>query len=289
MHSTTAWAILALAAGLSATAAEPLKHSLVHGVFKSAEAGATLPLQPTQKLESIQNGNSFRVVNLDGGEPMAFPVFAKAGSTEAASLKDIDDAGETFLASLDLAGTGTSDIIYTNKNMNGWKVLTNGARLPKPVQGFVAGYFEKGSDTRKAETFAADTRDLKVDQNLLAAVGDFLGNGTEQLAYARPGGTHMYVVGAHGVLTMKADLKGIEPAGSRTHWIFPFKANRKGQHTRLAYYRMGSNHLLRLVPKGMEFHQEKVPLKGHWHQLNQEVLDWPQAAPASDSKKPEAK
>ena len=121
-----------------------------------------------------------------------------------------------------------------------------------------------------------------MDQDFLAAVGDFLGNGTEQLAFTRPGHNQVWIVGAQGVLAMKADLKGIETsaAGARSHWLFPYRASRKGQRTRLAYYRLGADHLLRLVPKGMEFIQERVPLKGHWERLNQAVLDWPQPAPA---------
>jgi len=284
MPRTSTWAILALAVGLSAAqAADPLEHSLVHGIFQPAAAtgaGPILPLAPAQKLE--RHGGAFRVLGGEGGQPLAFPVFTSAAATEAADLKDLDAGGTPLVAALDLTGAGTSDLIYATPAGNGWQVLTNGARLAKPVQGFVAGHFEPGAATARAAAIPADTRDLKVDQDTLAAVGDFLGTGSEQLAYTRPGSTFIYVVGAHGVTAMKADLKGIEATapGPRSHWLFPYKASRQGQRTRLAYYRLGADHLLRLVPKGMEFTQEQVPLKGHWQRLNQAVLDWPQAAPA---------
>jgi hypothetical protein len=209
---------------------------------------------------------------------MAFPVHAGPGAKEPISLKDFGEDGSTFLTGLDLTGTGVSDLIYTRKDMPGWKVLTNGARLAKPMRGFVVGHYDR--DTCKTEFIPADTREFKVDQDLLAVTGDFLGNGTEQLAYTRPGQTQLWIVGANGVTTMKADLKGIDPTppGARSHWLFSCKATRKGQRTRIAYYRAGADHLIRLVPKGMEFVQERVPLKGHWERLNQAVLDWPVTA-----------
>lgn len=294
----------ALAAGLcTAHAATPFKHSLVHGVFKpaadkpapdAAGAVAVHPLQPLQRLDAMPDKATFRIVGQETAESMTFPVLAAPGVPGAADLADIGEEGETFMAPLDLAGAGVSDLIYARKDAAGWKVLTNGARLPKPMQGFVAGYFEKGSDSRKCEVIPADTHELTVDQDLLAATGDFLGNGTEQLAYTRPGQHQIWIVGAHGVTTMKADLKGIEPtpAGERIHWLFPYKATRKVQRTRLAYYRAGSSQILRLVPKGMEFVQEKVPLKGNWERLNQAVVDWPHpvsAAPKMEGKEPAAK
>ena len=90
-------------------------------------------------------------------------------------------------------------------------------------------------------------------------------------------------MGLHGVTTVKADLKAIEPAPAgtaRSHWLFPYKASRKGQRTRLAYYRQGSDHLIKLEPKGMEFVAHKVPLKGNWDRLCQASLAWPKDAPA---------
>ncbi|BDU71626.1 hypothetical protein [Mesoterricola silvestris] len=273
----------ALAAGLcTAHAAPPPTHALLHGVFKPAPdsqgEGAIHPLPPLQRIEAMDKG-ALRIVAQDSAEGMAFPMLAAPGGGEPADLGGLGEGD--FMVPLDMTGTGVSDLIHARRGAPGWKVLTNAARLPKPAQGFVAGHFEKGAETARCELIPADTSDLAVDQNLLAATGDFLGNGTEQLAYTRPGQHQMWIVGAHGATTMKADLKGIEPAaeGPRCHWLFPFKANRRGQRTRLAYYRAGSDHLIRLVPKGMEFVQERVPLKGHWERLNQAVVDWPRPAP----------
>lgn len=279
------WAALALASGLAAAqAAEPLQYALAHGQFKpETEApgkDAIHPLEPSQKLEALQNGNTFQVAftGTKAGERMAFPILKDPGAKEPMAPAGLAEEG-TFIAAVDLTGSGVSDLVYGGKATGGWKVLTNGARLPNPVQGFVAGFFEAGAGAARTDTIPADTRDVTLDQDLLAAVGDFLGNGTEQLAYTRPGQTQMWVVGAHGVVTLKADLKGIEATSgaAKSHWLFPYKASRKGQRTRLAYYRLGADHLARLVPKGMEFIQEQAPLKGHWERLNQAVLDWPQA------------
>lgn len=278
------WAALALASGLSlAQAAEPLKYALAHGQFipqtEAPAKDAIHPLEPSQRLEALQNGNTFQVAfsGTRAGEKIACPILKEPGAKEAMTPAGLMEEG-TFLAAVDLTGSGVSDLVYGGKATGGWKVLTNGARLPKPVQGFVAGFFD-ASGAAKSDTIPADTRELTLDQDLLAAVGDFLGNGTEQLAYTRPGQAQMWIVGAHGVVTVKADLKGIEATSgqAKSHWLFSYKASRKGQRTRLAYYRLGADHLARLVPKGMEFVQEHVPLKGHWERLNQAVLDWPQA------------
>lgn len=288
-----------LAAGLCAAhAATPLTHSLVHGVFKpgteaknAKDEGAIHPLQPLQRLASVDKG-SFGIVAQDSAETMAFPMLAAPGASGPADLGDLGE--DTFIAPLDLTGAGVSDLIYARKGAPGWKVLTNGARLRQPSQGFVAGNFDKDAEAPKADLIPADTSELTVDPDLLAATGDFLGNGTEQLAYTRPGQHQVWIVGGHGVITMKADLKGIEPGvpGPRNHWLFAYRANRKGQRTRLAYYRAGSDHLIRLVPKGMEFVQQKAPLKGHWERLNQALVDWPRAAPvtsSSEGKEPTSK
>jgi hypothetical protein len=291
MLRTLPWAALALAAGLAtAHAAPPLQHALTHGVFK-ADAEATPetaihPLEPAQKLDALKDA-TFRITGRDAADGLSYPVYAEPGSRTAAKLEGLGDGA--FLASLDLTGAGVSDLIYTSKDLPGWKVLTNGTRLPQPEQAFIAGLFVKGA--RVQDAIPADNRAFTVDNNLLAAVGDFMGNGTEQLAYTYPGQNQIWVVGAHGVMTMKADLTGFEPAaaGDRNHWLFAYHANRKGQRTRLAYYRTGADHLVRLTPKGMEFVQDKVPLKGHWTRLNQAELDWPQPARAQGEKEPAAK
>ena len=289
MQRTSTWAVLALAAGLSSVlsqAAEPLTHSLVHGAFKQgaeeAKGAPIHPLAPTLKIVSIQDKTTFQIAAAAGGEAMAFPVRRAPGSSEPMALAELREDGGTFFAPVDLTGSGVSDLIYTRADMPGWRILSNGTRLAAPTQAFLAGLYAAGADSPRTDLIPADNRDFKVDADLLAAVGDFLGNGTEQLAYTRPGASQIWVVGQHGVMTMKADLQGIAPAsgGTRSHWLFSYKSNRKGQRTRLAYYRAGADHLRRLVPHGMEFVQEKVPLKGHWERLNQAVLDWPQPAPS---------
>lgn len=284
MHRHFTWTVLALAAGLTAAhAADPLDNCTVQGVFQPGPdglgEGAVHPLPPCQRLTALQDGATFRVQVQGNPDPLAFPVLAEPGAQTASAPPDLDE--HSFIAAVDLTGRGVSDLIYTSRSGPGWKVLSNGTRLPKPVQGFVVGYYD-ASGARKTDHIPADNREFRADHDLLCATGDFLGTGAEQFAYTRPGNSQLWLVGAHGVISLKADLAGVEPnpGDARVHWLFPYKANRKGQRTRLAYYRMGADRLLRLVPKGMEFQQEQVPLKGHWEHLNQATLDWPRDLPA---------
>lgn len=280
---------LLLAAGLAAPAAfaaDPFLHACHSGLFKRSDKDPKdLPLPAVQKLEALADQNGFRIRDGRTGEQFVFQVFSAAPGAQPAALKalggDIADDGSTLVAAVDLTGSGVSDLVYARKDWGGWKVLSNGGRMAKPFQGFVAGLCEKGQDSAKSELIPADTRDLAVDNDLLAVVGDFLGNGTEQLAYTRPGWSQIWVVGAHGVAQMAADLNGIAAngPGARVHWLFPFKA--KGAHrTRIAYYRMGSTELTTFAPRGMAFKRDQVPLKGNWERLNQNMLDWPQKAPS---------
>ena len=154
-HSS--WAVLALAAGLAtAQAADPVQHGLVHGIFKPAAEAAPEnvihPLEPAQRLEALTGGTTFQVGALAQGaaESMAFPVLAAPGAKEPTALPALAADG-TFLAALDLTGSGVSDLIYGGRDTGGWKVLSNGARLPTPVQGFVAGHFPKGADKAGAD------------------------------------------------------------------------------------------------------------------------------------------
>jgi len=284
MTRKAAWAALALASGLS-LCADPLANALPFGVFtpqESAKKDIVLPLAPLQRLAALKDGK-FRVEG-PGGAFREIPALAGPGSKDAADLSAILDDGSTFVAAVDLTGSGLSDLVYAGPGWKAWRILSNGARLAQPVEGFVAERHASGTSATHVDEIPADNEQLKVDGDLLAAVGDFLGNGTEQLAWTRPGFRHVTIVGAHGVTTMAADLSEIKPAGTqdRSHWLFPFKANRKGQRTRLAYYRAGADHLVRLVPKGTAFTLEKVPLKANWERLNQAVLDWPVGAPAQD-------
>jgi hypothetical protein len=285
-----------LMAGLAVAlplAADPLQQACQGSLFRRTEGDPQQrPLPPVQKLEALVNKNSFRIKDLRKNETFVFQVLAANPATGAPALKDLGedlpDDGKTLVAPVDLTGSGVADLVYARERSNGWKVLSNGARLPKPCQAFVAGYFEKNQEAPRSEIIPADTSDLVVDNDLLAVVGDFLGNGTEQLAYTRPGWTQVHVVGAHGVTQMAADLRGIEAngPGHRVHWLFPFKAT-GAKHTRIAYYRMGSDQLATFAPQGMAFKRAQAPLKGNWEKLDQIALDWPQKAPSQLEQKVE--
>jgi len=281
--------VIFLAAALAAAAplaADPLQHACHTGLFWRNDADPRVhPLPAAQKLEALADKSTFRIKDVRTGDRFTFQVFATPPGAAGAPLKDLGEDlpadGATLLAAVDLTGSGVSDLVYARKDWGGWKVLSNGTRLAKPFQGFVAGIYAPGQDSARAETIPADTRDLVVDHDLLVVVGDFLGNGTEQLAYTRPGWTQMYVVGNHGVTQMAFDTAGIEPngPGPRVHWLFPFKNTKATHHTRVAYYRMGADQLVTYTPKGMGFKRGQAPLKGNWDKLSQNMLDWPQSAP----------
>ena len=269
-----------------AFAAQPLENAYLGGLFQRAENDPKEhPLPPVQKLELLENQHTFRIGDLRTGKPFAMPAVSTypVGATPQYCdlAKDFPDDGRTFAAPVDLTGCGLSDLVYARQGWDGWKVLSNGARLPKPYQGFVAGLFEPGKEAATVQAIPASTSDLQVDHDLLAAVGDFLGTGSEQLAYTRPGWTQIWVVGANGVVQMAADLGGIEAngPGARVHWLFPFDST-GAKHTRLAYYRMGRKELVTFAPKGMAFKRGQEPLsrKG-WARLCQNVLDWPKDPP----------
>jgi len=282
--------VIFLAAALAAAAplaADPLQHACHTGLFWRNDADPRVhPLPAAQKLEALADKSTFRIKDVRTGDRFTFQVFATPPGAAGAPLKDLGEDlpadGATLLAAVDLTGSGVSDLVYARKDWGGWKVLSNGTRLAKPFQGFVAGIYAPGQDSARAETIPADTRDLVVDHDLLVVVGDFLGNGTEQLAYTRPGWSQIWVVGAHGAIQMAADLQGIEAsqAGERVHWLFAFKPAKGTRHTRIAYYRKGCTEMPTFTPKGMTFKRDQAPLKGNWEKLQQTALDWPQPAPA---------
>jgi hypothetical protein len=284
---------LALAAGLAsafAFAAEPLDNAYLGGLFKRSESDPKeqRPLPRVQNLEGLVNRNTFKVVDARTQEAFDMPVYQHFPVGPGVALQDLTqdlpDDGKTLVAPVDLTGSGVSDLVYARKDWGGWKVLSNGNRLDKPFQGFVTGLYEMGQDSPKADLIPASTHELDVDNDLLAAVGDFLGNGTEQLAYTRPGWSQVWIVGAGGVVQMNVDLKGIESngPGSRMHWLLAFKSGKGGaRHTRLAYYRLGADQLVTFAPQGMTFKRGAASLDDNWHNLNHnvKVLRFPREAP----------
>jgi hypothetical protein len=286
---------LTLAAGLVSSfafAAKPLDNAYLGGLFNSSESGPKdqRPLPRVQNLEDLVNHNAFKVVDTRTQEAFHMPVYQHYPVGPGIALQDLaqdlPDDGKTLVVPMDLTGSGVSDLIYARKDWGGWKVLSNGTRLDKPFLGFAAGLYEKGQDSPKAGLIPGNTHELEVDNDLLAAVGDFLGNGTEQLAYTRPGWSQVWIVGAGGVVQMSVDLKGIESngPGSRMHWLLAFKSGKGGaKHTRLAYYRLGADQLVTFAPRGMTFKRGTASLDDNWHNLNHnvKVLRFPREAPGT--------
>jgi hypothetical protein len=273
-------------------AADPLANAYHSGLFRRAEADPkTHPLPPHQRLEAVAGADGLRIRD-HHGDRFVFQALSSHPTAAGVEPKDLSgdfpEDGATFAVPVDLTGSGVSDLIYARQGGGGFQVLSNGTRLPHPFQGFVAGFCPKDQDVPKGGPIAVDTSELKVDHDLLAVTGDFLGNGTEQVAYTRPGWNQMWVVGAHGAVQLSIDLQGIQPngPGPRVHWLFPF-APTGAHHTRIAYYRMGCNELVCFRPGGMTFKRDQAPLKGNWEKLQQSVLEWPQPAPAqAEEKKP---
>jgi hypothetical protein len=275
-------------------AAGPLDNACLGGLFKRAESDPKdHPLPPVQKLEQLVEKNSFKIVDTRNQERFAMPVYKAHPAAGNPVLMDMSaelpDDGKTLVVPVDLTGSGVSDLLYSRKDWGGWKVLSNGARLPRPFQGFMAGLVEPGKESASLAAIPVSTHDIAVDTDLLAVVGDFLGTGSEQLAYTRPGWTYFWVVGCAGAVQMSADLTGIVNNGSgvQVHWMFPFKQAKGVKHTRIAYYRLGNSELATFAPQGMGFKRDQAPLKGNWEKLSQNVLDWPREAPGKVQQKVE--
>jgi hypothetical protein len=133
---------LLLAAGLASSfafAQDPLQHSCHFGLFKRGEAESKdhpLPLPAIQKLEQLVNKNSFKIRDLRDNNQFVYQVYAACPTSGAAALKDLGEDfpadGTTLVAPVDLTGSGVSDLIFARKDWGGWKVLSNGTRLPFP-------------------------------------------------------------------------------------------------------------------------------------------------------------
>ena len=200
-----------------------------------------------------------------------YPHYPVAAGVLPLPLSGIEEDGKTCIVPVDLAGRGVSDLLIGRHGWGGWLVYTNGQRLAKPFDGFVQGFMPKNSEAIQGTTLDMDLSDLEVDNNLLLAVGDFLGNGSEQVAYFRPGWDAIQVVGAQGKVRFEADLRGIpvDPAGDRQHYLFAFKGGQPGERTRLAYHRHGVPRLLVFTSDGTRFQRSEQDTLSSWNLLNQ--------------------
>ena len=200
-----------------------------------------------------------------------YPHYPITEGVQASPLSSIENDGKTCIIPIDLAGRGVSDLMIGRQGWGGWRVYTNGQCLPKPFDGFVEGFLPKGSENVQLQTLNMDLSDLQVDNNLLTAVGDFLGTGSEQLAYFRPGWDAVYVVGPQGKVRFEADLRGIpaDKDGNRLHYLFAFKGDKPGEKSRMAYHRQGVPKLLVFASDGHRFQRSEEDTRTNWNLLNQ--------------------
>ena len=232
------------------------------------------PLPARFSATARKDWGAFMVKNLLTNETFNMPVYPHyppAPGVQPALLASLENDGRNVIAPVDLTGRGVSDLLLGRKDWGGWRVYTNGQALSRPFDGFVEGFCEGGGEeTLKSQLLAMDLSDLEVDQNLMTAAGDFLGNGTEQLAYFRPGWGAIQVIGAHGKVAIEADLGGIpaDREGDRQNFLFAFKG-RAGERTRLAYHRRGGDKLLVFTSDGHRFTRTVEDARPLWNQLNQ--------------------
>lgn len=274
---TSAFAAACLIGGLSAYA-HAEQPSAACGLFKISKDESKdthiLPLPALFSAVTDKNWDNFLVKNMTTNETFKMPVYPHypvASGVQPVPIQALGDDQLTYIVPVDLMGRGASDIMLARESWSGWQVYTNGARLSKPFDGFVEGMFSKDKEEFTSKTLVADAADLRVDNNLLGAVGDFLGNGTEQLAYFRPGWDQIRIVGAHGKSLMDADLKGIpeDLKGARINFLFAFKGTKPGERTRLAFHRSGWTKLLVFTSDGARFSRSELPTKENWNLLNQ--------------------
>ena len=270
--------VAACALALAAPAALADEGAACAGLLRLKECKATeahaYPLPATFMASTRKAWGAFKVTNITTNETFTmniYPHYPVAAGAEPTPIANIENDGANYIVPIDLTGRGVSDIMVSREGWGGWYVYTNGQCLPKAFDGFVAGFLPKGSETVTAATLNMDLSDLQVDNNLLGVVGDFLGNGTEQLAYFRPEWDAIQVVGAHGKARFPADLRGIkgDKAGDRQHWLFAFKSDKPGGRTKFAYHRRGVPKMLVFTSDGKGFHRSEVDTKEQWNLLNQ--------------------
>ena len=232
------------------------------------------PLPAQDRVTARKDWGQFKVTRLTTNETFnltVFPHYPVEAGVQPALLSSLENDGKTFIAPVDLTGRGLSDLVIGRQGWGGLRVYTNGQAMPSPFDGFVEGFYPKGEATLNTKLLAMDLSDLQVDNNLLATSGDFLGNGTEQVAYFRPGWSAVQVVGAHGKVTMEADLRGIpaDKDGDRMHFLFAFKGTKPGERTKFAYHRHGVGKLLVFTCDGQRFTRSEEDAMANWNLLNQ--------------------
>ena len=245
---------------------------------KAKEGEASVYPLPAKHMSTIRKDwSAFVVKDVTTNETFnmsIYPHYPVTVGAQPAPVTTIENDGKNYIVPIDLHGRGLSDLMIGRQGWGGWRVYTNGQALAEPVNGFVEGLYnkgKKGEEKLQSQLLAMDLSDLQVDLDLLGCVGDFLGNGTEQLVYFRPQWTTVFVVGAHGKQNFEADLKGIEPdrGGDRHHYLIPFKGSKAGERTRFAYYRHGVGKMLVFSFDGARFNRTEEDVSSHWKELNQ--------------------
>jgi hypothetical protein len=271
-------AVTAAAVSLAAPHASADETSAMGGLLRApqtqAEAAPTYPLPAKFTATTRKDWTHFAVKDVTTNETFnmqVYPHYPVAEGVQPSPLTCVENDGKTFIVPIDLTGRGVADLIIGRQQWSGWRVYTNGQRLAKPFDGFVEGFLPKGAEAVQGPLLPMDLTELRVDNNLLGAVGDFLGNGTEQLAYFRPGWENILVVGAHGLKAMPADLRGIpvDKDGERLHFLFPYRSDKPGERTRLAYHRHGVPRMLMFTFEADKVTRTEVEAKDHWNLLNQ--------------------
>jgi hypothetical protein len=254
------------------------------GLLRSAQCKVdeahVYPLPTLFTVNTRKDWGHLNVVNVQTSELFKMPLYGSypvSANADSIPLNNIENDGATVIMAADLTGRGVSDILITRQGWSGWQVYTNGACLSQPFDGFVAGLYDKASEKVVTQIIPADTSDLVVDNNLLIAAGDFLGDGTEQVAYFRPDWDAIQVVGAKGKMSFPTDLRGIpsDLKGNRLHWLFSLENAKPGGRTRLVYHRHGVDDMLVFTSDGHGFGRSTLDAAKHWDQVNQHASPSP--------------